>query len=611
MTISTLRLPVDSWVDQAAVGRNHGSGGTLYMSSAANAQRYAYLSFAGLPPANASIFSAILSVWIGPVAWGGPTITVRRLSERWSESGVTWSNKPASVATHAVTTPGISGADGTRVDIDVTALVVDALAAGQRFGFRLESSTAAVGGRSIYSSEAGNASRRPILTVDWTTAPTVATDLWPSGGNAVSKAAPFVGWSYRDLQGDAQATYRVQVDDATDFATPLFDSGVVNSSDPQADLAALGWAGLADGATAYFRVKVTDSYGTSSPYSDPSQFSRKVKGTVAISAPGAVIQSDTPSVVHTFTPPSGAAQQSVRYRVERQLSDGSYLLTYDSGRRTTVATTFEIPAGAIRVDQATYRISVDVWDTVARASTPGDPPSVRAQVVTRFDSSGAAPPVPTGVVAVAELAGGVGVKLSWSLPSIPDGFSVLDGGVVVASRLDPLAVQTGPTSYEWIYYGAEGYLDHDFRVMTADENAGAWTLSPKSAAAHFTPRPVGIWLVDDSARPAPAQIRLLGTDPPALVVGESSEVYEPVGRSDPVIVRDSMRGLEGSTTGVLESPADYDALAELVAGAVVARYAVGRLNIPVRLRALSYSPFTLDSDATGVSLEVYQVGEFE
>jgi hypothetical protein len=576
------------------------------MSAAANAFRYVYMSFAGLPPASASIYSAILSLKIGP-GWNGNTVYIRRITERWAESSLNWSNKPATSSVHLVTVTGVSGADGTEVQFDVTALVKDMLAAGQRFGFRLETSNASLPGRPFYSSEAGKAAYRPTLTIDWTTAPTVATDLWPSGGDAVSLAAPWVGWTYRDLQGDAQQSFRIQLATDTTFSAPTFDSGTVASADPQADLAALGYAGLALNATIYWRVQVADSYGNLSPWSDPATWIRKAKGTLVINTPGATVDSDSPTVNHTFTPPAGAAQQSVRYRVE-ELVSGAYVLRYDSGRRVTTATAYEIPAGYIKKDGATHRLTVDVWDNIVRAGTPGDLPQVTAQLVFTFSPSVGT--VPTGVTAATEAGGGPGVVLTWSRAAAPDSFVVYVDGVVVASRLDPVACSIGGTNYSWTYYGADGWLAHDFRVAAGVINAGVWSFSPKSTPATIlTPQPLGVWLVDDQSSPV-VKVQLLGIDAPELALAESSSVYTPVGRPDPVIVRDSMRGIEGSISGTVSAPADYDNLAAMVANNRVVRYVVGRLNVPVRIRALTYDPLPLDSSLTNVSLEAYQVGEF-
>ena len=144
-----------------------------------------------------------------------------------------------------------------------------------------------------FESVEGVSEWRPSLYVEWTEAPQAPTDLAPSANDAVSIAAPVVRFQFTDTLGDTTLA-AVQVQVATDaaFTTGVWTSAWVSSTDPQLDLAAAGYPGMAEGASVYWRAKVRDGAGLESGWSAAAQMRRVSKGTVTITNPpstGAVL----------------------------------------------------------------------------------------------------------------------------------------------------------------------------------------------------------------------------------------------------------------------------------------------------------------------------------
>lgn len=94
----------------------------------------------------------------------------------------------------------------------------------------------------------------------WAEIHNLATDLavWTSGG---AHAKPRLKWSFTDADGDAQASYRVRIYNASTGtegdASQVHDSGIVNSANKQHDAT---WAGVR-GTQYWWTINVKDAYG--------------------------------------------------------------------------------------------------------------------------------------------------------------------------------------------------------------------------------------------------------------------------------------------------------------------------------------------------------------
>lgn len=620
MSTNVLVLGSDCYARQDDAGGTYSVVPNLSLNGAAGSQRQAFLHFPGLPKSTDYVFSATLSVWLRGAWAGGPhTVTVERITALWKESQVPWNNRPATTTTNAVTAAVTAGADGARVDIDVTALVRDMLSAAQRYGVRLRLDTTGV--KNLHSSDSATPDLRPLLTVNWSDYPTEANDLEPSGGQAVSLAKPVLSWAFEDIEGDAQGTYQVQLDDASTFATVLWDSGVVSSTDPFVDLSvAAGAPSTPVDVNRWWRVQVKDSGGLLAPWSDVAQFIRRAKGTLVISAPGpTATDTTTPDIVLTWTAPSGGVLDSLRYVLTEIDPQTGNAVLWDTRRRraTQPPPTISVPPGLITKEAgSSYRLDVYAWDTVDRVATPGDPRHIVATVTLTY-----APPA-AGIAAVTNFAaanlgdGSPAVRLTWQRAAVPTvGWQVRVDGRIVDDNIDALDLQTSPGNYAYNFWKAGPNISRSYDVRAVDLVSGKPKASQKAANAplDYTSQPIGIWLIDPKTDPAasPRRLQLIDTQDASLVMGESGETFYPVGAQVPVRIVDSLRGYEGTVSGLIPLRADRDLLFDFKE-AVGARYhlVANDLNIPVELGRISVNPRPDLRDSWDVTIEVFQVADF-
>ena len=161
----TITAVNDAWVDQANPGANNGTATTLRVrSQTGSLNQRSYVDF-DLPtlPSGCVVTGADLFVNFSTVA-SGRTLTVHRAASAWTESGVTWSNQPATVGTPVTMT--MSGATGW-LSWNATALVNDQYSSGN-FGFRIADQTesAATAQTQIFGSrESGATPPALVLTI--------------------------------------------------------------------------------------------------------------------------------------------------------------------------------------------------------------------------------------------------------------------------------------------------------------------------------------------------------------------------------------------------------------------------------------------------------------
>ena len=178
------------------------------------------------------------------------TTWIDKVSANWTESGLTWNNRPSSTAYTSVGT-----IQGQTASAAVTSVVQGWVTThSTNYGFRLhQNGYGATYWKRVIASEQGG-SNVPVLSVTYhrPTAGITEPTSWTNDRTLT--------WTFSDSSGHAQSHYEVQVSTSSTYSTILTQSGQVASA------TARTWAvpstvTLSNGTTYYWRVRVKD--GTS------------------------------------------------------------------------------------------------------------------------------------------------------------------------------------------------------------------------------------------------------------------------------------------------------------------------------------------------------------
>lgn len=606
MTI--VRTAIDAWAREGLPNANYGGRVRLWVNGgAAGNDRMSYLQFARPFPLGASILSAKLQLRLKGAWSGSQTLTAKRITGKWSESRLTWANRPTASATNPGAVVVASGVDGQLVEIDLTAMMQDVSSGGAYFGIRLELGTDV--DRALNSSEAVDASLRPVLEVVWSMPPDAPTNLAPAGARAISIAKPILSWRFSDPDsGASQSSSQVQIDDAADFATPIYDSGKVANTVQLWDLGPTAFAGFAADDVRWWRVRVYDEADIMSAWSDPVQLSRKTKGTLTLTGPaGATVDSLTPSITWTFTGRTQEAYQVILYRVD---AGGGLAELWNTGKVVSTSLASSIPEDLIFTGTS-YRVLLRVWDTLDRQAIAGDPDYSEATRDFTYARSGVPAAVTALTATIIPTAQGPGVQLDWTRTTVPDFFSVKRDGVEVPglTRILPADVLVSGSNYRLKVWVGTPRGAHTWEVEAVVAAAGVLQHGDANATDTETTDPTGIWLVDTDDGLA---VRIAGGDDTLNAgIGEAGATHHLPGSRVPVRITESVRGFEGDVAGVLTSKADRDTFLELKGRLKPLRMIVSDLNIPVELEEVAAPPTKLSDDRLyGCSFGFFQVGEF-
>lgn len=529
----TLRNATDTWVWDNKPSKNYADGGRLHVQSG---NRFAYVFFNRAAPIGATVLSAKLRLYHAD-SWGGAsrTITARRISEAWKLSRTTWNNRPGITGT-AVTVTDTGGADGKLIELDVTAQMQTVSDGARWYGFRIETDDAT--DRKLYSAQ-GRSTYRPTLEVSWTEAPDAPSTLNPSGNDAVSIAKPTLTFDFTDELGDtALSAVQVQIDPTGNFAAPAFDSGWIDTTEPELDLSTTAYAGLAAAASTFWRVRVRDGAGLDSEWSDDEQFQRVDKSLVTITNPAAApnnfVSEPTPPITWTFS----GVQKAFRVLIVDPL-DPSRVIA-DSGKRTSTETSWTVPNKKL-IDAGPYRVDVQLWDNVDRTSTPNDP---TYSVATReFDVRADLAVVPVEALTATQDGPLPRVVLTWTRATAPDKYVVKRDNRVIEDELLPEDALVSGTSYEFRDDESKPWVEHTWQVQAVVNNAASG-----SSVVTFTPKQRGIWLLDKGRDRA---VWLAGQEGGSWALGEEATVFAPIGAKRVVRRIQGQRGYEGSLSGQL------------------------------------------------------------
>lgn len=600
MSTATVRSGVDTWVTNFKPSANRVNAVRMVVYSG---RVFSLLYFQNPAPRGATIISATLRV-VSDDPWSGSrTITVKRVTQGWKAGRVNYNSRPSVTSTGAVAVTKSGPGANTVWEFDVTAHLQLASDGTAWYGWQLESNVA--DRKTFYSLNAGR--HKPTLTVVWSDAPDAPTTLVPDGG-VVSLAKPVLRCDYTDVSGSTDmAAIQVQIDAADDFTAPDFDSGEVASTEPELDLATTAYAGLATGATTYWRVRVKDGAGLWSAWSASASFTSQAKGAVSITNPAA-----SPSnFVEEYTPPiswSHTGTTQAAYQV--LIADTAYPSTYlhNSGKILGTANSYTLPAGVLR-DGRTYRVVVRTWDQYSRENTPGDTPWVFA---TRdFTVQYSATPTPPSGESAAQQGQTPGITLSWQRGSAPDSWTIERDGAAIVTDLDPADTLVSGTSHAWTDWTAAPNTQHTYRIRAVVN--GQMSSGGTDVTAEIPMD--GIWLGD----PDSGQWALIRGDGIEWEHAEDSATYTPLDADHVVRIVAGLRGLEGNVDGPMRASADFtiDQMRAAVWTVkeqpnLVYRLVAGTVNIPVVVGNVSMRPHSQTKPGRPVehvSFEFWQKGE--
>jgi hypothetical protein len=634
-----LNRAIDSFTNENRAKDNNGDDKKIRLSGQASNNKRGYIFFALPNPQDSNISSATLTLYVKATWSGSRTITAKRLPYRWKEKRITWENYSAAnpgITTNSASVSVSSPVVGAPIAINVTALLQDAQAASEWYGFEL--TTTATSDTDLYSTETHLEEYRPALSVTWTTNPSPPRNLKPSGGNYVSSLKPVFTWEFVDLLGSTtQSKHRIQIHTSsalftsTDSTAPdpgvEFDSGWVSNTQPMLDSSTTAWSGIPDLATRHWRVAVEDGDGNKSDFSDPVSFTRAAKGTVTITNPPGTsgdettcfVEETTPPIVHTYS----GTQISARYLLEMlDRSDPQDPLTaeWDVIHRSAwlnqdASVSYTIPKKKIRREKwndgsyVRYRITVRLRDDKDRQSTPGDPNYIEASKEFVFKRSA----TPAAVETLLASTNQGGVQLTWTRTATPDWFCLRVNDEVVDDRIDPDDVRIDATTYKIRHWGAHPRRDNVFEIEPVVTIDGKLKHRHSNPTVTFNHKPIGIWLVDVTLD---KEVFLYGQGGVSGgEIGERGETYFPIGRREPVRITDAVRGYEGSLQGLIADTEDFSAqtykhrLEKMKARDHEVRLIFGDLSIPIVLGKVSITPLPLGT-MYQVTAEYWQKGDF-
>lgn len=596
MTISAIQCRLETWVDQAKPKQGHGNDARIRLNAAGGSQRYAYIFF-GLPfPFNAGIIinSATLSLFVAGSGWSGSnTLNVNRVTETWSEEGpnkMTWDNFAGAGGVDYSASVS-SASDGDQVDVDVTALISN-MADGtfDWHGLFLYVSTS--GNKAFYSSNSEDPDHFPLLTIDWDLPTGYTVDMTPSSMRAVDVPAPMLSW-----RADYKGKHKVIVakssvlDEEGKLTDAIYQSRW--GDDAQHDLSnKKSFPGMKEGDTLYWQVALQNRNGTSGPWSPVAAFTYHKPTKVTISSPKATTNDSTPLIAHSV---KGHEQIAVEFLIKK---NGHML--HSSGKAKSSATQYEVPPGVMG-DDGEYEAVVRVWDDVIRVRNK----ATEASKTFNYKNATAGNPV-SDLVELPQGKSRPGIHLAWKHDGDADAFDIkIDGRAV--KRIHAEDAQE-----------AEGYA-HSMRMNMPKD--AVITVEAVTGRQNSAPQPLTItnavlnkWLSSPTI-----DVILFGEDP-VFKIGADEEVYFPPGRRDPIKVRQTARGYEGSFAGSIgpyppasvTSDQQRDKLLAILALPIstVIRFAWRNIDIPILLLDMNGPMTHTRADWYDVGFQFIQTGDF-
>lgn len=526
-----------------------------------------------------TVLSATLRCYVKGPWTAGPALTAKRITGDWSERD-TWQDRPA-VTGAGVTATGSALTDGSERAFDVAALYQQAADGADWYGLRIEA-----GGTELRHFRSPGSDFPPTLDITWTTKPDAPTGLSPSGGRSVSVAKWVVRWDpFTDPDSDAMAALQVQVDAAKNAAAPAFDSGALDATVTELDLATTAYAGLANGATTWQRARHKDVTQWS-PWSDWAEVRRDNKGALNITNPAG-----SPSnFVTEPTPPLSAVLTGEVQTGRRVLivdATDPTVVYHDTERVKTTATAFTPPKGVITKSGKLYRLIWRVFDSKDRVPTPGDPAYTEATRDFTFYRDATVAPVTN--LSGAALSPRPWYRVTAARATAPDTFNAVVDGEVVESGLLPSDLLVSGTTYSYTFKEANPNRVHNWSleaVVNGKTSANNPTVTGQAPLE-------GIWVHD---RERNLEVFFSEGLASTFGLGEVGEWLDPLGSASPVRITQALQGVAAEVSEARLSDAVGRTAAQWEADLWAIR------NKPARPVRLSYADQSFRAVLSNISI---------
>lgn len=556
-----------AWVSEADPRNTYFDRPALQLDGTGSNEKRGFLWFPNAVSRKGdTVLSATLTLYVSGTWSSNVTITAKRVTASWKHREVKWGgsgSNPSVTAANAASTLVAAGTPGQAIELDVTDILNDVANGGAWYGFRLEID--ANGPLKVHSPYASNATRRPTLLVDITSKPDAPDALEPDGeAYAVADSSPVLSWSFDSNDVNAyQAESQVQVSEVEgDYSAPVYDSDWQSNdlTNWDSDLDAAGPMSLDTGYTYYWRVRVRDQNGQTSPWSDEATFQYAVLGDIQIVDPAGEDETVTDSSPTITWYTDDAEQKQIRIRVWEssagELGNLLYTRQWQSAVQDSLTEgdegysgidTYTIPTtvpnrrgdgdAIIAKPGQYYTVEVAMRDEYARP----DADYVYDRREFQFQANAPIDP-PTDLVLYPE--GTPYVELTWERATEPDFWAIYVDGESVA-EIEGSEASLGGTSYSYKYWGALPGVSHLYTVRAKTSTDG-FSVGPFEQAA--TIAPVGIWLCYPALGIA---VPILGNDEISQALSETSASFGLLNRRDPVRVVSRVGGYEGSVSGVI------------------------------------------------------------
>jgi len=532
-------------VSQTAPTLNQNSSVKLAVRNFTNKDSNVYLYWTRPFPLKATILSAKLVFYATAEAGSGiKGWRFNRLAVGFSDSKVVYNNRPTTfIAGSKDVNATLPIVDKTKFELDITDWMQTVANGGPWLGLRVIPTLFEDNALWMYSELAPDVSVRPRVEITWSDAPNTPTGLSPGGGRCVGLAKPVVKATYIDVSSPtALLAVQVQINSVDAWSAPAFDSGTVLTSVPELDLSTTAYAGLTDGQTVYWRVRFQDAAGNWSPWSSATTFKRDDKGILTVNNPPVgtpKVEDTTPPIAWTFT---GETQAAYQIQISHVVNS-SRVVDWDSGKVTSAITSFTVPAGAINEPSSTvYTVIVRIWDSKQREATPGDNPYVEVSRDFTF-----IPGATTGTATLTAVphAYKPQVVLTWTAATFPDRFNILRNGHIIAAGLDPNDTFVSGTTHTWTDYSPSPRRNLVYSVQRVVNDIASAT----NPTATTQVKSEGMWLQDPNSG---LQLYMAGVADRAKTLNRQGAVLQAIAsNSVPVLINQSIGGLEGTTTGML------------------------------------------------------------
>jgi hypothetical protein len=531
---------------------NYNASAKLAIRDFTNTDVNTYVYWTRPFPLKAQILSAKF-VWYTPAEGGTGSKGFRftRLAVGFSDSKVVYNTRPVTfIAGNKDVNKTMPQADKVKWEVDITDWMQSVAAGGAWFGMRIVPTVFEDNVLWMYSEIYTDPALRPRVEITWADNPNTPQGLNPSGGRLVGVQKPIVSAQFIDVSGNTSIqAIRVQFNATDTWLTPAFDSGWVLTSVPELDTSRTDmpggvWAGLADGASTYWRVQFRDAAGLESPWSAATSFGRDNKGTLTVNNPPSgtpTVEDATPPISWTFSGETQSAYQVQIYHVV----NGAQFVDWDTKKITGTLTSLTVPTGAINEPSSTtYTVTVRIWDTKARASTPGDNPYV--EVVRDFTFVPGATTGTTSLTAVPDAGGKPKVVLTWQSATFPDRFNILRNGKVIAAALDPNDTFVSGTTHTYTDRTPSPKRAYSYAVQRVVNDVAS---ASNSTVSNVTVNSIGVWLQELVTG---EEVYIIGRDDRPMVLLEQSTVLQAIApNSVPVSIKQSLGGLAGTIQGQL------------------------------------------------------------